>query len=59
MVRFRHLVPLLASRGFPLGEKGRLFSLRVHSIMLYESDTSLVTEKDMIRLARNDASMVR
>ena len=37
--KFRDLVPLLASKGLPLGAKDRLYSAYVPSIMLYESET--------------------
>ena len=57
--KFRDLVLLLASRGLPLGAKGRLYFARVCSVMLYRNKTSPVKEKDLIRLEKNDTWMVR
>ena len=57
--KFRDLVPLFASSGFPLGAKGRLYSARARSAMLYGSETWPVNEEDVIRLERNDATMIR
>ena len=37
--KFRDLVAFLVSRGFPLKAKGRLYSVYVCSLMLYDSDT--------------------
>ena len=37
--KFRHLLPLLASRSLPLGAKCRLNSPCVHSVILYENET--------------------
>ena len=48
--KFRYLVRLLASRGFPLGVKGRLYFAYVRSFMLYESETWPVKEEDVVRL---------
>ena len=56
--KFRDSLPLVASRGLPLGAKGRLYSACVHSVMLYGSETWPVKEEDVIRLERNDAKMV-
>ena len=50
---------VLASRGLPLGEKGRLYSACVRSILLYGSETRSIKEEDVIRLERNDVRMVR
>ena len=47
--KFRYLVPLLASRGFPLWAKDRL----------YGSETWPVKEEDVIKLEKNDVWMVR
>ena len=52
-------MPLLASRSFPIGEKCRLYSAGVCGGTLYGSETWPVKEKDVIRLERNDAWMVR
>ena len=52
-------MPLLASRGLPLGAEGRLHSAGVHSLMLYGSKTWPVKKEDMVKLERNDAWMVR
>ena len=57
--KFRDLVPLLPSRGLPLGTKGRFYPECVCSIMLFESETWPVKEEDMIKLERNNAKMVR
>ena len=57
--KFRYLVPLLTSRGLPLGAKSRLYSVCVRSVMLYGSETWPVQEEDVITLERGDASMVR
>ena len=56
--KFWDLVPLLTSRAFPLQAKDRLHSACVCSVMLYGSKT-WPFPKDVIRLARNDARMVR
>ena len=37
--KFRDLVTLLATRGLPLGEKGRLYSACARSVMLYGTET--------------------
>ena len=55
--KFRDLVPLLVSRGLPLGANGRLCSAFVRSVMLYKIETA--KEKDVIRIKRNDARMAR
>ena len=52
-------MPLLASRGFPLEAKGRLYSAYVQSVMLYGSETWPVKEENVIKLERNDVWMVR
>ena len=52
-------MPLLASRGPPLGAKGRLYSGCVLSIMLYGSETWPIKEEDVVRLERNDTRIVR
>ena len=57
--KFRYLVPLLASRGFPLWAKDRLYSACVRSVMLYGSETWPVKEEDVIKLEKNDVWMVR
>ena len=50
---------MLASRGFPLGAKGRLYSACVCSVMLYGTETWSVKKEDVIGLENNDAKMVR
>ena len=57
--KLKDLVLLLASRYLALGAKGRLYSACVRSVMLYGNVTWPVKEKDVIRLQRNDARMVR
>ena len=57
--KLRDLVPLLASRGLPLGAEGRLYSAGVCSLMLYGGKTWPVKKEDMVKLERNDAWMVR
>ena len=57
--KFRDFVLLLASRGLPLGAKGRLYSGCVGRVMLYGSETQPVKEEDMIKLEVNDARMFR
>ena len=37
--KFRDLVLLLVSRGLPFVAKGRLYSARVHSVLIYRSET--------------------
>ena len=54
-----NLAPLQASRGLPLGAKGRLCSAIVHSVMLYGSDTLLVNKEGLIRQEQNYARTVR
>ena len=56
--KFKKLVSLLASRGFPLEAKGRIFSACLCSLTLYESETVPVKEKDVISLERSDARMI-
>ena len=49
--KFRDFVPFLASRGLPLGAKGRLNTLHLYvALMLYGSETWPVKEEDVIRL---------
>ena len=43
----RNLVPLLTSRGLPLGAKGRLYSTYVCSVMLSESETLPIKVEDL------------
>ena len=59
--KFRNLVPLLASRGFPLEAKGSLYSTLIHTapVILYGSETWPVKEEDVIRLESIHARMVR
>ena len=52
-------MPLLASKGLPLGVKSRLYFKCSHSIILYGIETWLVKEEDVISLLRKDASLVR
>ena len=52
-------MPLLASRGLPLGAKDKLYSACVLSVMLYGNETWPVKEEDVNRLERNDVKMVR
>ena len=56
--KFRDLVPLLTSRGLPLGEKGK-YSACVRSVMLYRSETWIIKEEGVIRLERNDTRKVQ
>ena len=58
MTKFRDLVPLLASRSLPLGKRGRVYSACKHYVMIYGSETGPIIEENVIRLERNDASMV-
>ena len=53
----RDLVLFFASRGLSLGAEGRLYSA-YGSVMLYESQTWLVKEENMIRPERGDARMI-
>ena len=43
--KFRDLEPLLASKVFPIGTKGKLDSVCVSSIMLYRNETCRVKEE--------------
>ena len=43
--KFRDLEPLLASKVFPFGTKGKLDSVCVSSIMLYRNETCRVKEE--------------
>ena len=56
--KFRDLVPLLTSRGLPLGDKGR-YPACVRSVMLYRSETWIIKEEGVIKLERNDARKVQ
>ena len=58
-IKFRDLVPLLASGGLPLVAKGRLYSACVGSIMLYLSEVWSVKKEDLVKLERNDTRVVR
>ena len=49
---------MFASRRFPLGAKGRLYSACMRNVIIHGHETSLV-KKDVIRLDKNDAWMVR
>ena len=51
------IVPLLISRGFPLG-KDRVYSAYVSKVMPYGSETWPVKEEDVIRLERDNARIV-
>ena len=51
--KFRDLAPSLASKGLLLRAKGRLYSTRVCSVMLYRSETWQVKEEDVARLEAN------
>ena len=56
---FRDLVPLLASKGVPLGTKSRLYFAYVFKIMQYGSEAWPFKEGDVVRVERNDARMFR
>ena len=58
-VKFRDLVPLLASGVLALGAKDRIYPACVRSIMLYGRKSWPVKEEDGIILERNDARMAR
>ena len=49
-----YLLPLLVTRGFPLGAKGRLYSVCVRSVVTWKWDL----KEDVIRLEINDARKV-
>ena len=51
-------MPLLASRALPLGKRGRVYSACKHYVMIYGSETGPIIDENVIRLERNDASMV-
>ena len=55
--KFRDLVPLLTSRGLRSGENGILYFARC--VMLIGRETWPVKVENVVRLARNDARMVR
>ena len=57
--KFRELLPLLATKGFSLHTKGRLYDGCVRSAMLHGSETWAVNAEDMRRLERSEASMLR
>ena len=50
---------LLDSRILRLGVKDILYSVCVHGVMLYGSKNRQIRKKNVIRLKRNDARMVR
>ena len=52
-------MPLLASPASSLEVKYRLYSARVHSVMLHRSEAWLVKEENLIRLEWNVARMAR
>lgn len=51
---------LLAISGLHQGTKDRLYPTfpHVHKVLLYEGETWLVREEDVIRVERDDANMV-
>ena len=57
-IKFRDLLPLLATRGLPLGAKCRLYSGCVHIVMLDRSKSESIKEDGMIHLERDDAKIV-
>ena len=56
---FRVKVSLLASRGFHMGAKGRIYSVCVCSFMPYRSEARSIKEEYVTRLEMNDYRMVR
>ena len=57
--KLRDSVTLLTSRGLLLYAEDKLYSSYVQRIMLYRSNTWPVKEEDVVRLDRNNVSMVR
>ena len=55
---YSDLVPLLTSRGLPLGANCRLYSAWLRSVMLHGSETWQDKEEYVMRLLRNDARMI-
>ena len=52
-------MPLSRSRGLSLGVKGRLHFACMYIVMLSGSEVWSAKKQDVIRLLRNDASIVR
>lgn len=57
--KFRDFLPLSRSRGLSLGAKGRLHFACMYIVMLSGSEVWSAKKQDVIRLLRNDASIVR
>ena len=57
--KFRELSPILTSRGASIKMKGKLYSARVQSAMIYGSETWAMKVEDMQRLGRTERMMVR
>ena len=52
-------MPLLVSRGLPLGAKGKMYSACVSYVMPCGSETWLFKEEDVIRLEWKHSRMMR
>ena len=57
--KFRQLSPFLTKRGASLTLKGMLYSVCVHRVMVYGSETWETRVDDINRLVRAERSMVR
>lgn len=56
--KFKDLLPLLTNRSLTFGDRGKLYSAYMPSVVLYWNQMS-VQEDDIIKLEKNDAIMVR
>ena len=57
--KFRELLPLLTSRSISFITKGEVYTTYVHSVMLHASECWAPTQSVVLRLRRNDRTMIR
>ena len=57
--KFRELLPILTSRLISLTTRGRVFEEFFRSVVLYGSEVWAVKEDNLVRLERNDMTMIR
>ena len=57
--KYRDLLPILSSKSVALKTKGRVYDTCVRSAMLYGSDTWAPRQTELVRLQRNERSMLR
>lgn len=57
--KFNKLLPILTTRHLTLKTRGTIYHACVRRVMLHGSETWPMTQKDQLRLQRNDRAMIR